>query len=48
MDALNITTRMTDCQIKYGNPISNKMGRIIDREIKANIQADTYLTENKS
>lgn len=39
---------MTDCQIKYGNPISNKMGRIIDREIKANIQADTYLTENKS
>jgi len=37
LDALNATTRIVDCQIKYGNPISNKMGRIIEREIKANI-----------
>lgn len=37
LDALNATTRIVDCQMKYGNPISNKMGRIIEREIKANI-----------
>lgn len=37
LNALNATTRIIDCQIKFGNPISNKMGRIIEREIKANI-----------
>lgn len=37
LDALYKTTRITECLIKYGNPISNKMGRIIEREIKANI-----------
>ena len=37
LDALEKTTRIVDCQIKYGNPISNKMGRILEREIKANI-----------
>ena len=42
LDALNSTTRIIDCQIKYGNPISNKMGRVIEREIKANIQAASY------
>ena len=47
LDALYATTRIIDCQIKYGNPISNKMGRVIDREIKANIQADGYHAKPK-
>ena len=47
LDALNATTRITDCQIKYGNPISNKLGRVIEREIKANIQAVNYANENR-
>ena len=47
MHALNGTTRIVECQIKYGNPISNKMGRVIEREIKANIQAASY-TAKKS
>lgn len=38
---------MIECSIQYGNPISNKMGRIIDREIKANIQADSYANKSK-
>ena len=37
LDALSSTTRIQSCQIKYGNPISNKMGRVFEREIKANI-----------
>ena len=47
LDALYATTRIIDCQIKYGNPISSKMGRVIEREIKANIQADSYSNKNK-
>lgn len=47
LDALNATTRIVDCQFKYGNPISNKMGRIIEREVKANIQAVNYTSTNK-
>ena len=45
LDALNATTRIVDCQIKYGNPISAKMGRTIEREIKANIQGQSYAEE---
>ena len=47
LDALNATTRIVDCQFKYGNPISSKMGRIIEREIKANIQAVSYTSSHK-
>ena len=39
MDALSTNTRIVECKIKYGNPISNKMGRVFEREIKANAQA---------
>jgi len=46
--ALEQTTRIVDCQIKYGNPISNKMGRILEREIKANIQAVSYANKHGS
>lgn len=47
LDAIKDTTRIVDCNIKYGNPISSKMGRIIEREIKANLQADSYTNKNK-
>ena len=36
LDALSTTTRIVSCNIVYGNPISNKMGRVFEREIKAN------------
>ena len=39
LDALYTTTRIVECEIKYGNPISSKMGRIFEREIKANLQS---------
>ena len=45
--ALNSTTRIVECQIAYGNPISNKMGRIIEREIKANIQTASYVNSQE-
>jgi Ran GTPase-activating protein (RanGAP) involved in mRNA processing and transport len=37
LDALSTTTRIVEFEIKYGNPISSKMGRIFEREIKANL-----------
>jgi len=37
LDALQTTTRIVECEINYGNPISSKMGRIFEREIKANL-----------
>lgn len=40
LNSLYQTTRVTECKILYGNNISNKMGRIFDREIKANKQAN--------
>ena len=46
LDALNATTRIVDCQMKYGNPLSNKLGRVIEREVKANLQAVSYAAEH--
>ena len=46
LDALNATTRIVDCQMAYGNPLSNKMGRVIEREVKANLQAVSYAAEH--
>ncbi len=40
LDALSTTTRIVEFEIKYGNPISSKMGRIFEREIKANLQTN--------
>lgn len=37
LEALSTTTRIVEFEIKYGNPISSKMGRIFEREIKANL-----------
>ena len=39
LEALSTTTRIVECKIVYGNPISSKMGRDFEREIKANAQA---------
>ena len=37
LTALQTTTRIVQFEIKYGNPVSSKMGRIFEREIKANL-----------
>ena len=43
LDAIQSTMRIVDCKITYGNLISNKMGRIFQREMKANIQANASM-----
>lgn len=48
LEALNATTRIIECRLRYGNPISNKLGRFIEREIKANIQAIDFTSQENN
>ena len=47
LKALSENYRMISCELKYGNPISDKLGLTIDREIKANVQALEYERNHK-
>ena len=47
LKALSENYRMISCALKYGNPISDKLGLTLRREITANIQALEYERTHK-
>ena len=46
LKSLSMNYRIMECKIKYGNPISDKLGANFEREVLANTQAIEYERNN--
>jgi len=47
LECLEANYRVISLQLKYGNPISDKLALVLDRELKANMQALEYEKSHK-